>query len=96
MKKYMKYMMFVGMIAAFLLTIGCAWQESRVAMDYGTSHQLQKYNQTLNPEAVKNQAPVTGMSGQAAQNASDKYQKGFEKETQTSTSYQINVGSMGK
>ena len=96
MKKYMKYMMFIGMIAAFSFTIGCAWQESRVAMDYGTSHQLQKYNQTLNPEAVKNQAPVTGMSGQAAQNASDKYQKGFEKETQTSTSYQINVGSMGK
>ena len=64
-------------------------------MDYGTSYQLQKYNQTLNPEAEKNQAPVTGMSGQAAQNASDKYQKGFEKETQTSTSYQINVGSMG-
>jgi hypothetical protein len=95
MKKYMKYMMFIGMIAAFSLTIGCAWQESRVAMDYGTSYQLQKYNQTLNPEAVKNQAPVTGMSGQAAQNASDKYQKGFEKETQTSTSYQINVGSMG-
>ena len=93
MKKYMKYMMFIGMIAAFSFVFGCA--ESRVAMDYGTSHQLQKYNQTLNPEAEKNQAPVTGMSGQAAQNASDKYQKGFEKETQTSTSYQINVGSMG-
>ena len=95
MKKYMKYMMFIGMIAVLSLAIGCAWQESRVAMDYGTSYQLQKYNQTLNPEAEKNHAPVTGMSGQAAQNASDKYQKGFEKETQTSTSYQINVGSMG-
>ena len=95
MKKYMEYMMFIGMIAALSLTIGCAWQESRVAMDYGTSYQLQKYNQTLNPEAEKNQAPVTGMSGQADQNATVKYQKGFEKESQTSTSYQINVGSMG-
>ena len=90
-----KYIVMIGIIVAFSLTFGCAWQESRVAMDYGTSHQLQKYNQTLNPEAAKNQAPVTGMSGQAAQNAADKYQKGFEKETQTSTSYQINVGSMG-
>ena len=96
MRKYMKYMMFIGMIAVLLLAFSCAWQESRVAMDYGTSYQLQKYNQTLNPEAEKNQAPVTGMSGQAAQNASDKYQKGFEKEAPTSTSYQINVGSMGK
>jgi hypothetical protein len=91
-----KYVVLIGIVTAFSLTLGCAWQESRVAMDYGTSYQLQKYNQTLNPEAAKNQAPVTGMSGQAAQNASDKYQKSFEKETQTSTSYQINVGSMGK
>ena len=95
MKKYMEYMMFIGMIAALSLTIGCAWQESRVAMDYGTSFQLQKYNQTLNPEAEKNQAPVTGMSGQAAQAAIDKHNKGFEKEASTTTSYQFNVGSMG-
>jgi len=88
-----KIMFLIGIVAGFSFVFGCA--ESRVAMDYGTSYQLQKYNQTLNPEAEKNQAPVTGMSGQAAQNASDKYQKGFEKETQTSTSYQINVGSMG-
>ena len=88
-----KCMLLIGIIAVFLFVFGCV--ESRVAMDYGTSHQLQKYNQTLNPEAAKNQTPVTGMSGQAAQSASDKYQKGFEKESQTSTSYQINVGSMG-
>ena len=64
-----KIMLLIGIVAAFSLTVGCAWQESRVAMDYGTSYQLQKYNQTLNPEAEKNQAPVTGMSGQAAQKA---------------------------
>ena len=90
-----KYIVLIGIIAALSLTIGCAWQESRVAMDYGTSYQLQKYNQTLNPEAEKNLAPVTGMDGRAAQGAVDKYEKGFEKESQTSTSYQINVGSMG-
>ena len=90
-----KCIVMIGIVMVLSLTIGCAWQESRVAMDYGTSYQLQIYNQTLNPEAAKNQAPVTGMSGQAAQNAADKYRKGFEKESQTSTSYQINVGSMG-
>ena len=90
-----KIMLLIGFIAAFSLTFGCAWQESRVAMDYGTSYQLQIYNQTLNPEAEKNKAPVTGLSGQAAQAAVDKHNKGFEKETSTSTSYQINVGSMG-
>ena len=89
-----KYMLLIGVIAAFAFVFGCA--ESRVAMDYGTSYQLQKYNQTLNPEAEKNQAPVTGMSGQAAQAAIDKHNKGFEKEASTTTSYQFNVGSMGK
>ncbi len=91
-----KYMFLIGIIVVFSFTIGCAWQESRVAMDYGTSYQLQKYSQTINPDAEKNLAPVTGLSGQASQNAVEKYQKGFEKQAQTSTSYQINVGSMGK
>ena len=90
-----KYIVLIGIVAAFSFTIGCAWQESRVEMDYGTSFQLQKFNQTLNPEAEKNLAPVTGMSGQSAQNAADKYQKGFEKESPTSTTYQINMGSTG-
>jgi hypothetical protein len=90
-----KYILLIGIIAACSLAFGCAWQQSRLEMDYGTSYQLQKYNQIANPEAEKNLAPVTGMSGQAAQNAAEKYQKGFEKETQTSTSYQFNVGSMG-
>jgi hypothetical protein len=89
-----KYVALVGLIAAFALVFGCA--QSRLEMDYGTSYQLQKYNQIANPEAEKNLAPVTGMSGQAAQNAADKYQKGFEKETQPSTTYQFNVGSGGK
>ncbi len=90
-----KYLCILGIMASFSLIFGCAWQESRVAMDYGTSYQLQKYNQTLNPDAEKNLTPVMGMSGIAAQNAADKYQKGSEKEAPTSTSYQFNVGSMG-
>ncbi len=90
-----KYMLFIGIVSAFSLAMGCAWQDSRLALDRGTSYQLQKYNQTLNPDAEKNLAPVTGMSGQTAQTTVEKYQKGFEKETQTSNTYQISVGSLG-
>ena len=82
-----KTIVLIGIIAALSLTMGCAWQESRVAMDYGTSFQLQKYNQTLNPQAEKNQAPVTGMSGQAATATAEKYQKGFEQPASTSTAW---------
>jgi hypothetical protein len=89
-----EYFYLIGIIAALSLTIGCA--QSRVGMDYGTSYQLQKYGQTLNPDAEKNPAPVTGMSGQAAQATVDKYQKAYEQPASTSTSYQINIGSMGK
>ncbi len=90
-----KYLYLIGMIVALILTVGCAWQESKIAMDYGTSYQLQKYNQTLNPDAEKNLAPVTGMDGRSAQHAAEKYEKGSQKTEQTSTSYQFNVGSMG-
>jgi hypothetical protein len=90
-----KYLLLIGIIAAFSLTFGCAWQESRLAMDYGTSYQLQKYNQTLDPQAEKNLAPVTGMDGRSAQHVAERYEKGYEKSTQTSTSYQFNIGSMG-
>jgi hypothetical protein len=64
----------------FLATIlgGCA--PSRLEMDYGTSHQLQKFNQTANPEAGKKVEPAEGMDGKAAQGANEKYQKSFEKE----------------
>ena len=90
-----KIIVLIWLIVSFSLAIGCAWQQSRVEMDYGTSHQLQKYNQTFNPEAEKNLEPVTGMDGRAAQGVVENYEKRFEKETKTTTSYQINVGSMG-
>lgn len=88
-----KYWIFIGIVAVLSLAVGCA--PSRVEMDYGTSYQLQKYNQTLNPEAEKNLAPVTGLDGRAAQHAMEKYQKGFQKQEQTSATYQFSIGSMG-
>lgn len=76
--------------AVMFLAVGCA--PSRVAMDYGTSFELQKYNQILNPEAEKNLEPVVGIDGRAAQNIEDKYQKSFEQPQQSTTSYQFNIG----
>ena len=76
--------------AVMFLAVGCA--PSRVAMDYGTSFELQKYNQTLNPEAEKNLEPVVGIDARAAQNIEDKYQKSFEQTQPSTTSYQFNIG----
>lgn len=75
----------------FLIT-GCG--PTRLEMDYGTSFQLQKYNQFLNPDAGKNLEPVVGLSGQAAQGVLEKYQKGFEEEPTRTTTYQIEVGDI--
>lgn len=87
-----KIIILVCVCSAMILTIGCA--KSRLETDYGTSYNLQKFNQTLNADAEKNLAPVTGMNAQAAQYNEEKYQKGFEKPSETATAYQINVGSM--
>lgn len=80
--------------AAMLFAASCT--QSRLAMDYGTSFQLQKYNQILNPEAEKNLKPVYGMNAKAAQSSDEKYQKGFAASKPSITSYQLNVGSLGK
>ena len=66
----------VGIIGLLLVSAGCA--PSRVEMDYGTSVNLSKFNQTLNPSATKKLEPVTGLDGVAAQFTMDKYFKGFE------------------
>lgn len=79
--------------AVMFMTAGCT--TSRLAMDYGTSYQLQKYNQILNIEAEKNLQPVYGMNGRAAQSVEQKYQKSFETPGPAITTYQLNVGSPG-
>lgn len=83
----------IGLLPLIVLILGCG--PTRLEMDYGTSYQLQKYSQTFNPQAEKNKKPVTGLNGKAAQNAVEKYQKGFEQTTSGSTTYQFSIGSMG-
>jgi hypothetical protein len=81
----------VCLIVAMIFIAGCASQ-SRLAMDYGTSYELQKFNQILNAEAEKNLEPVVGINGEAARASIDKYKKGFEKQKTAATVYNFNLG----
>jgi len=87
----------IALVAILSFTAGllasCA--PTRVEMDYGTSHQLQKINQIANPDAEKNRRPVEGLDGQAAAAAMTKRQKDFEKQ-EKAPSYIFNLGTTGK
>lgn len=69
----------ITVAVAALFFAGCATEPSRVEMDYGVSKKLAAANQTLNPDAGKNIAPVAGLDGPAGQKAYDQYLKSFEK-----------------
>lgn len=81
------------LIVTVLLASGCGM--SRLERDFGTSHKLALFNQTLDPKADKNLEPVTGLNGQAELVLFDKYIKSFEKETSAAV-YTIPVGQLGK
>ena len=76
MKRF--FLVLSGLFFLAAMLGGCA--PSRLQMDYGTSYQLQKFNQAANPEAGKKIEPAEGMDARAAQAAKEKYQKSFEKE----------------
>lgn len=78
----------------FLATSLAACAPSRLEMDYGTSHKLQKFNQIADPEAGKKVEPAEGMDGKAAQGTMDKYEKSFEKE-QRAPVYSLTIGGVG-
>jgi len=79
-------------IISFLSFTGCV-SPTRLETDYGTSHKLSKFNQTLNPEAEKNLQPVEGFDGTAAEATKERYDKGFEKETKPPT-YTLSIGGV--
>ena len=80
-------------VLLLLATTLSACAPSRLEMDYGTSHKLQKFNQIADPEAGKKVEPAEGMDGRAAQATKEKYQKGFEKEPPAPV-YTISVGGV--
>ena len=80
----------LGLFASIML-LGCGLETSRIDADFGTSYQLAKANQILNPDADKNLEPVMGFSGEVGKRVTDKYTQGFEKEVATPT-YIFNLG----
>ncbi len=83
MRRAYCFLLLGGLVVGALLTAGCSSQEtmSRMKTDYGTSYQLAKYNQILNPGAEKNLDPVYGFDGKAARETIEKYEKSFQRET---------------
>lgn len=88
----MRHMMWIAAVAmTALIFAGCATEPSRVEMDYGTSHNLAKFNQIYNPEAEKNLDPVTGIDAQSADKIVEKYQKSFERPLPAAPTFAITV-----
>ena len=92
MKKSIAIIVSLSFMAGLL--ISCATQPTRVEADYGTSHKLQIVNQTANPNAEKNLAPVQGLDSEASANAVKKYHKEFEK-PEKAPSYSPSMGTSG-
>ena len=84
----------IGLVGIFLISVSCVGP-SRLAMDYGTSFKLAKFNQILDPEAERNLEPVRGLDGGAAQANVGKYRKGFEEKT-TAPTYVFSLSTGGK
>jgi len=72
-------------LPVLLFAVSCAGENmSRLEMDFGTSYNLAKEGQTLNPEAGQNLEPVEGIDANTGNAILNSYQKGFEKEKQRS------------
>jgi len=89
MKRF--FLLLTGLFSLATSLAACA--PSRLEMDYGTSHKLQKFNQIADPEAGKKVEPAEGMDGKAAQATKEKYQKGFEKEPPAQV-YNLTIGGI--
>lgn len=96
MRRAYCFLLLGGLVVGAMLAAGCSSQEtmSRMKTDYGTSYELAKYNQILNPEAEKNLDPVYGFHGQAALATIVKYERSFERET-VAPMYSFSVGGAG-
>lgn len=90
-----RYFIYGGLIAATIFILaGCSSQKS-LETDYGTSYRLQKFGQTLNPQAEKNLEPVYGFEGGAAERTMVKYEKSFEKPAEAPV-YNFSISTGGR
>lgn len=75
-------------VLIIMITAGCA-HYGELDQDYGNSYYRATNGQILNPSASKNPAPVTGLSGKAAEAAVKKFTESF------ATSGQCSQGQQG-
>lgn len=84
-------------IAAALAVAGllsaCA-TSPRLDRQFGERLRAVKAQQTLDPQAGRNTAPVTGMDAQAAKSAYDSYQRSFASPEQQNSGFTIGSGGV--
>ena len=90
----MRRLLFLFACATAVMILLSACATARLDADYGTSYQLAKINQVLNPDAEKNLEPVYGLNGIVVQSVMDKYYAGFA-EKKAAPTYTISVGGIG-
>lgn len=88
-KRYGRLLCSVVLLAVMLA--GCA--PTRVEIDYGTSYQLARTQQSLRPAATQHLAPQEDLDGGAAQRTLERYRKTFEKPP-APPSFAISVGGI--
>lgn len=85
---------FAAMLAPLILA-SCASQSSYVDQHFGEAVNTAKAQQIINSDASLNNDPVTGVDGQAAKGAIDRYQKSFVQPPASTNVFTIGVGSGG-
>lgn len=85
------------LILSLLLAVsaGCANTTPQLDSKFGDAVNAAKAQQTLNPEASQNNAPVVGMNGEAADAAVDRYNDSFESPPVMGNVFTIGIGSGG-
>ncbi|ETX06721.1 hypothetical protein [Candidatus Entotheonella palauensis] len=91
MKFILMRLLFFGLIAA--ICTGCATTSNPVRQAFGTSYEMAKANQILNPSASANLQPVEGFNGGAASRAIERYHKSFE-DTETVQQFVLRAGDI--
>jgi type IV pilus biogenesis protein CpaD/CtpE len=72
----MARILFLVGLAGTLVLSGCSLSP-QFDRQFGSSVQQALAQQTLDPQAVNNRAPVTGMDGKTAESVYENYQKSF-------------------
>lgn len=81
--------------AAICLLSACAPTTPQWDVSFGNSVRAAIAQQTLNPDASRNQDPVSGMDGRAAREAIGRYQKSFKEPPPQPSVFTIGVGNGG-